>query len=338
MILVAPDNNDIIFEPVFGNAVFKQSILYHLKVRQQSTLIIEADATVLEHLKELIAVDPELSILGMTLRSKSAPTPDGADWLHRIYDSSNNPYTLYSRHDLKNARHSLKESIIKNCPTFVARHINKKLSLPLSGLLAQKNIHPNFISLVAILIGLLGGFLAVKMDFFWAVLCFQVNSLLDGCDGEVARLNVKQSAFGKKLDIYGDYLTSVVAIVGLSMGLMLAEPSSTAIHLLGKWSIGLLVSIGVLWVAAIFLKITPKNFENVEALCHQRLRSPQTWLERLAKAFLLPSQKDFYFLVMFVLALFGQSAMMALFLFFVSLAWAFLSFFTISILYEQNEK
>ena len=44
-------------------------------------------------------------------------------------------------------------------------------------------------------------------------------------DGEVARMNLRFSTFGKKLDVYCDYLTSILLVFGEFVGYSLLNPT-----------------------------------------------------------------------------------------------------------------
>jgi len=326
MILRAPDNPEILFKPVFGNTVLKQSVLYCFRIKKSVVIEIVANDDTAARIRREIQEDDELKVLPIRFSAQS-----GADALplNRIFDSSQQAYDINTEEDLALARSAMKKSIIDNCPTLVAKHINKRVSLPLSGYLAQWKTSPNLITLIAILFGVLGAWLAANTHLIWGALCFQINSILDGCDGEVARLNVRQSNFGKKFDIYGDYFTSVLAIIGVSTGAYVYA-QKVGVLILSLSNVIFLITVGMIWIAAIMLKMTPENFEEVEALCHKRLKNPQTTADQVARAFLLPSQKDFYFTVLFVLAICGQYVLMDFFLVFVTLAWAFLSLYTLA--------
>jgi hypothetical protein len=54
---------------------------------------------------------------------------------------------------------------------------------------------------------------------------FQIYSILDGCDGEIARAKYLESERGARLDDFFDMLGSVLFVVGLGFGLGRAEGS-----------------------------------------------------------------------------------------------------------------
>ena len=95
---------------------------------------------------------------------------------------------------------------------------DRKISIALSRQLNKTRVTPNQITAVSILIGLAGAALIASPDgavcFVGALLAW-FSSILDGCDGEIARLKLLFSDAGRKFDLFGDYLVnfSVLAAV-----------------------------------------------------------------------------------------------------------------------------
>lgn len=94
----------------------------------------------------------------------------------------------------------------------VARYLNRPCSRWLTARLAGTRITPNLVSWLVLLITLLAAALIATASA-WPVLLFagllvQAASILDGCDGELARLRGQSSAYGgwldAQLDRYGD--------------------------------------------------------------------------------------------------------------------------------------
>ena len=48
---------------------------------------------------------------------------------------------------------------------------------------------------------------------------FQVFSILDGCDGEIARAKNLESKFGERLDYFSDFVASLLYVLALGLGL-----------------------------------------------------------------------------------------------------------------------
>jgi phosphatidylglycerophosphate synthase len=105
---------------------------------------------------------------------------------------------------------------------FVSRYLNRPISRVVTRLLLRFPTTPNawtlFISpipVVASLILLHGTY----SSFLWGLVLFQVFSVLDGCDGELARAKFLESERGRRLDDLFDVLSNILLVVGLGFGL-----------------------------------------------------------------------------------------------------------------------
>ena len=88
--------------------------------------------------------------------------------------------------------------------SFFSRHIHRPLSRPISSRLAKTVATPNMFTLFHIAVGLAGAFFLVKGTYASQVaggLLFLASTILDGVDGELARLKLQESNFGHYLDI-----------------------------------------------------------------------------------------------------------------------------------------
>lgn len=77
-------------------------------------------------------------------------------------------------------------------------------------------IHPNTVSVVALIIGL-GSVAAIMVQVYWiGLILWAINRIMDGLDGVIARVHQKQSDFGGFLDLFLDfviYLTVPIAFI-----------------------------------------------------------------------------------------------------------------------------
>ena len=101
----------------------------------------------------------------------------------------------------------------------VARWLNRPLSIRLSRWLVRTSVTPNQVSLFPFALSLL----AAGLFFLpgWAALAAagvlaQLASILDGCDGEIARLKFRQSDYGGWLDAVLDRYADAFLLFGLT--------------------------------------------------------------------------------------------------------------------------
>jgi phosphatidylglycerophosphate synthase len=86
--------------------------------------------------------------------------------------------------------------------------------------LVDTAIHPNALTTVRLVVGLVGALLfAGGAHFNLAALFIVLSNFLDHTDGELARLSGKTSAFGHRYDLLSDALVTVGLFVGLGVGL-----------------------------------------------------------------------------------------------------------------------
>ncbi len=114
----------------------------------------------------------------------------------------------------------------------VSRYFNRPLSARLSRRLAYTSLTPNQISLISFGLSVLAAALML-IPLYWGLalggLLAQGASILDGCDGEIARLKKQQSDYGGWLDAvldrYSDaFILSALALHAWQTGVAAAIP------------------------------------------------------------------------------------------------------------------
>ena len=122
----------------------------------------------------------------------------------------------------------LMRSLIKDTEGFMSRHFERRISLAITRRLVDNSITPNAMTLVSLTIGLLGApfFLSAEpLQQIVGGLLFLTHSILDGCDGELARLKFQESPTGARLDFWGDNLVHVAVFGCMAVGWSLAAAS-----------------------------------------------------------------------------------------------------------------
>jgi len=140
------------------------------------------------------------------------PEGDGRGYALRVVD----------RQTARAAEKLLLASLKKPVDGFVSRHLNRRISLFLSRFLVRTGASPNAVTVAIMLFGALSGVAAAFAEPWWALVLagflFQAQSVLDGCDGEIARLTYRFSYMGQWLDTIGDDLTNYLFCLGLAIG------------------------------------------------------------------------------------------------------------------------
>lgn len=150
----------------------------------------------------------------------AVPLPRGAWW-----------QDVDTPKDLRRVSAMLRRSLTKDADGPVSRYLNRPVSTRLSMRLAHLPIHPDVVSVLAFFIALGAAWsLALGAGILGAVLV-HMSSVLDGVDGEIARLQVRASPGGALLDGVLDRLADAALIAGLAVWTVHTSdaPVSTAI-------------------------------------------------------------------------------------------------------------
>ncbi len=121
----------------------------------------------------------------------------------------------------RRAVRELFEACRKPVDGIVARHLNRHVSIFVSKRIVALPVTPNFVSAITFLIGVLAAVLASRggyVPMLAGALCFQLNSILDGVDGELARVRFQFSKLGEWLDTVSDDLSNVLFYIGVGLG------------------------------------------------------------------------------------------------------------------------
>jgi phosphatidylglycerophosphate synthase len=165
-------------------------------------------------------------------------------WLISTHSAESKPVdeSLWQRvltqEDRSAAEAKLDSWLVKPTDGVFAR-MNRRISVPISRQLIKFPITPNMVSLFTLGVGVASAaFFAC--GGYWNVLAGAVlsvwASILDGCDGEVARLKLLESDFGCWLETICDYLYYLLIFGAMTIGLI--RTSDKKIYL--TWGILLL--------------------------------------------------------------------------------------------------
>lgn len=203
--------------------------------------------------------------------------------------------------DLPRAEKWLLASLIKQEEGFMSRHVERRISLAISRRLAATRVTPNAMTIFSVAVGLAGAalFLSQRTALqFAAALLFLAHSILDGCDGELARLKFQESRFGGVLDFWGDNLvhSAVFGAIAASWAAAIGRP----------WPLGLGAAaiLGTILSAGfVYLQTMAPRRQDAGPLFTSVARDRSTRLSRVAD---LLARRDFIYLVV-ILSAFGKA-------------------------------
>jgi phosphatidylglycerophosphate synthase len=136
--------------------------------------------------------------------------------------------------ELRLARSLKQETAANDAP--MARYVDRHLSWRISYRLARTRITPNQVTLANTALGFLSAWLFAMPSYGWRLvgsLLFLLSITIDGVDGELARLQMSETAWGAKLDVVTDNIVHVAIFVGVFAGCYRAAQDSTFLYLMG---------------------------------------------------------------------------------------------------------
>lgn len=126
--------------------------------------------------------------------------------------------------DLVEAVDKLKRSLPGSDDGVIAANLNRKLSVPLSTFLARRHVAPNTISLASFITALFSSVAFALGEPIVGGIFAQIASVMDGSDGEVARLSFRASKAGGLLDSALDRLADGMMLGGATYWIVVNEP------------------------------------------------------------------------------------------------------------------
>lgn len=216
-------------------------------------------------------------VIGELARRRPRVTPEG--------DPAGR-FALVGSDGTRAAEAWLLQSLIKDTEGFMSRHVERRISLALTRRLVGTSITPNAMTLVSLAVGLLAAPFFLSVDPLHQVvgsLLFLSHSILDGCDGELARLKFLESPAGARLDFWGDNLVHVAVFGSMAIGWSVAADAA--------WPL-LLGALAVSGTAAAAVLVSRRSVASATASS-----------ARLAEAV---ANRDFIYLVV-LLACFGRA-------------------------------
>ena len=131
---------------------------------------------------------------------------------------------------------------------------NRCVSLPITSWLAGFSVTPNQATLAAGSVGLLSGVCAAAGGYWWLLLgaiLYQISNILDGIDGELARVKLLESRLGEWCDTVSDDITNLVFTVGMAIGCWRTWHSDTYLGLAVIIAAGLVTTAAIMYYGLI---------------------------------------------------------------------------------------
>ena len=216
---------------------------------------------------------PDVRMLGMSLRvrnervaTRAGATVVSADKLpqyrdratvvvapDRLIDLGDNPLTspaalvdVSTPAARRRAAWNILRRTGKTTDGWIAQYTNRPISRAVSYALLSARLTANHASILVLLVGLAVAMIAAQPGYAALVamgILFQVASVLDGVDGEMARATLTESKLGARLDTISDLVTYVACFIGLTIGWMREGEGQRAVVWMMAITLALVVSM-----------------------------------------------------------------------------------------------
>jgi phosphatidylglycerophosphate synthase len=183
--------------------------------------------------------------------------------------------------DIAVAEQTIRRSSYKNTDNTLAR-FNRRMSLPISIALIRTPLTANQLSVALVALGFYSAWL-FSLGHYWpgvlGAFLSLAASVLDGCDGEIARLKYQESALGCWIETFGDYSYYIAIFAGLTVGAA-HRTGWEGFYWLGAVALaGTLVTFGFL----IYLRsrITAGQPDKLHSIARDRFKAEPSWWSRI---------------------------------------------------------
>ena len=220
---------------------------------------------------------------------------------------NNDQFQLEKNSDFTNAKYFVINDIVDNTGSFIAKKINKRISIPISLQIVKTRIHPNILTAFNMLIGIISSVLLLYNNYLNIALggfLFQLASVIDGVDGEVAKFTFRESKVGGWFDTITDNLTLFLFLSAVSYLCM--------INYSGLLTLILIIAMFMSLVVMLFIMF---NFLRRYSSSESLTAYDKEFLQRLPKNDILVKfillmkffiKKEFYAMLFFLITLTGQ--------------------------------
>lgn len=146
-----------------------------------------------------------------------------------------------TQESLEYAKNKMLKSLEKPTDGIISKCINRKVSKRITARIVNTNLTPTQITIISFIMALASAAFFFLGEYKYLIvggILAQASSIIDGCDGEVARLKFLTTAYGAFVDSILDRYADGIMILGLIFGYWMLHGG------ISVWIIGLFALIG----------------------------------------------------------------------------------------------
>jgi hypothetical protein len=223
--------------------------------------------------------------------------------------SDESVWVLDTERDIPRTERQLFRASGKPSDGLVSRTLNRPISQLLSRWLVQTSITPNQISFMVLGVLAAGTWTVARgtpQGFVLGVLLFHLASVLDGCDGEIARAKFLETRRGAWLDTSVDLLGNFLLPLAIALGL--SRQAGLPAELRSSYLLeGILTSAGIALGIVGVARARPTgraDFNDFGSTAVERFGVPR-WLTAVLKACVNLLRRDSYVFIFVIFAVLG---------------------------------
>ncbi len=212
-----PKERELLIQPLLGLSVIER-LIFTLRKEGADTVFVTFNEESLDDVAKIKTLVEKAG--GVLETSQKLPLR-----LQKGEISTISPlawFPIQTSEKRKETEEKLLRSLIKPTEGFMSRHFERKISIAITRRIINTSITPNLMSAISIGIGGVGAIGFVSIEWIWHVigaLFFLVHSIMDGCDGEIARLKFQHSKRGAWIDFWGDNIVHIAVFSCMAIGL-----------------------------------------------------------------------------------------------------------------------
>ncbi len=194
---------------------------------------------------------------------------------------------------------------------WVARHWNRPLSRPISYAALAVGLKASHASAITLLVGLATAAFAMRPGYLTLIctgVLFQLTSVLDGVDGEIARATLTESETGARLDAVVDQVTYVACFMGVALGWAREGGGAPALFWTAAIAIALVLSL-VRGARFVSRHAPDASFVFIHRTIQRAAEESNLFTLRMAAESFSLLRRDLFAIVFLAVSFFGRRAL-----------------------------
>jgi phosphatidylglycerophosphate synthase len=213
-------------------------------------------------------------------------------------------HPVRSEEELQEVKARIIRNLTKPTDGWASRYLNRPISTRISRVMVYTGITPNQFTMITGVLAFIPVYFVLKGGYWnWLIgaAIYHLASVLDGVDGEIARMKMLHSKFGQWLDTIFDFASMVAVLIALVISVQNPEHNQPFYIQNAGWA-AVIAAVGAI-LSIVVYNIRYKR-EGTFYIPYAYLSSESRWAKALAKINNI-GKRDFYIFLFLLLAVVG---------------------------------